>query len=187
MIKKCPRFRSSFSKRKTTPSSSSSSISSSTASDVSAEATSTLAMQALEVFMDILNRKSYTELLLLCERAGDIWFEDATMGVQEYVEEMVRCSRVFPDLQFDYESIECNGQDQAIIKGLRVSGTHQGPYGFGPYPEIPATQIKCQNDPEDVFLWIDPADGKITKVKFIAKGKLTGPPGFYQQIGGVIF
>lgn len=147
----------------------------------------TPAVEALKAFLSILNRGAMDELSQLFEQDADVVFVDAHMGVAEYAEEMVRACKAFPDLSFEWVSVEDLGQDKAILRGLRAQGTHQGPYGFGPYPTIEATQIKCKNDPEEVTLWINPATGKVRKALFVPKGELTGPPGFYTQIGGLIF
>ena len=67
-----------------------------------------------------------------------------------------------------------------------ASGTHTGaPYGFGPYPAIEATGRVVLNDPEEATITIDEKTGLITNMRFVAKGCRSGPPGFYEQIGGL--
>ena len=144
------------------------------------------AVTALQTFIDILDRGAIEELTHLFEDSAEVIFEDAFMNISEYIEEMVRACRAFPDLKFKWKSVKAEGDNKAVIRGLQAQGTHQRPYGFGPYPPIEATQIKCTNDPEDVIVWMG-SKGKISKAQFIPKGELTGPPGFYTQIGGLIF
>lgn len=90
----------------------------------------------------------------------------------------------FPDISFAWT--ETNTLDDGTVSSkVAVSGTHTGaPFGFGPFPPIEATGIKCQNDPEYVE-FITEGD-KIKTMKVVApKGSVkSGPPGFYVQIGG---
>ena len=91
----------------------------------------------------------------------------------------------FPDLFF------ASGQ-YSLLPGRRVymgihqiSGTHTGePFSFGPFPKIPATGIRCVNDPETMILEFDSLDR--VKAGYIqgSGGHLNGPPGLYMQIGG---
>ena len=149
----------------------------------------TLAEAAVEGFIEALNRVDVPRMRQLFEVDAEVIFEDTFMSVAEYFEEMLRLYPAFPDLSFTWQSVQAMGDDddQAILKGLRAQGTHTRPYGFGPYPEIEATHVVCKNDPEDVIVWVNPTNGKIRKAVFVPKGELTGPPGFYTQIGGLIF
>ena len=91
----------------------------------------------------------------------------------------------FPDLHFHWsESKELD--DGTVTSKVYVTGTHTGsPFGFGPFPPIEATGIKCQNDPEDVQWIIEGDKIKETRVICGTKGSTkAGPPGFYVQIGG---
>lgn len=141
---------------------------------------------AIESFIGILNRGATEEMPRLFQANADVVFTDAHMTIEEYTEEMKRACQAFPDLSFTWQSVEAIGTDQAVVRGLRAQGTHKGPYGFGPYPTIEPTHIVCKNDPEEVTVWVSP-HGQIRKALFVPKGQLTGPPGFYTQIGGIIF
>lgn len=141
---------------------------------------------AVKAFIHVLGSGDMEGLPNLFEEHADIIFTEAYMNIREYTEEMVRACKAFPDLSFTWQSVEAIGNDKAILRGLRAKGTHMGPYGFGPYPEVEATQTVCRNDPEEITVWISP-NGKIRKALFVPKGPLTGPPGFYEQIGGLIF
>jgi hypothetical protein len=52
-------------------------------------------------------------------------------------------------------------------------------------PKIKATGIFCSNDLENLEFIIE--DGKITSFRAIAFGEKTGPPGFYNQVAGLVF
>ena len=144
------------------------------------------AVEVLEAFFHASNRHDTNEMAQFFEERADVLFEETPMSVQEYIEECGRIFKAFPDLTFHWKSIESHGPDGAIMPGLYVLGTHKGPYAFGPYPEIAATNKVCRNDPEDFTIWLGPT-GKIRKAKIIPKGEMTGPAGLYTQIGGLVF
>ena len=91
----------------------------------------------------------------------------------------------FPDIKWEYEKMTEPRPGLVEISGFRVSGTHTGaPYTFRPdLPAIPAAGKFCQNDEENLTLHIN-AEGKIEEIQIVALGIFTGPPGFYEQIGG---
>lgn len=117
---------------------------------------------------------------------ADIVFDEAPMRTFDFIEEVTQTWRGFPDLGVEWTSIVALDEHTVLVKNYRSRGTHTGAYAFGPYPEIPPTNKKVVNDPEDVILKMD-EQGRIIKAKFVARGELTGPPGFYKQIGGLIF
>jgi hypothetical protein len=91
----------------------------------------------------------------------------------------------FPEIKFAYKSIEQKGPDRVVIEGIRCSGTHTGvPYSMVPgvFPAIEATGIACINDEER--FWFNIKDNKIDTLEVVALGTLSGPAGFYEQIGG---
>lgn len=92
----------------------------------------------------------------------------------------------FPDVRFVYDKIRLGDEtNEVVIEGLRAQGTHTGaPYTFAPevFPAIPATGIHCVNDEEVIELKLK--SGKIESMQVISLGCMTGPPGFYEQIGG---
>ena len=114
-------------------------------------------------------------------------FEDGnSMPAKVFVVEMSKLSTSFPDIIFDYESIRETQPGLVLVENLRVTGTHVGaPYGFSPYPELPTTNKYVVIDPERLW-WFQVKDGKVTKMDVISLGNITGPPGFYVQIGGVL-
>ena len=113
-------------------------------------------------------------------------FEDGqTMPVAAFVMTSNSIRKSFPDIVFQYEKIKETKPGRVLVDNYVVSGTHTGePYGFGPYPKIPAAGKHVVNDPGRI--WVQVEDGKITKMDVISLGDKTGPPGLYQQIGGVL-
>lgn len=115
-----------------------------------------------------------------------VWGEQGQHNMEwaDYVQVCKDVFASFPDINFAWsESNELN--DGTVTSKVVVSGTHTGaPFGFGPFPPIEATRIKCQNDPEYVE-WIVEGN-KVKQMKVVApEGSFkTGPPGFYVQIGG---
>jgi hypothetical protein len=73
--------------------------------------------------------------------------------------------------------------------GSVIAGTHTGaPYGLAStpgFPKIKAAGIEVLNDPETLEYIVE--GGKITAFKIYADGEKTGPPGFYNQIAGLVF
>ena len=107
-----------------------------------------------------------------------------TMGKEEYIQVSKDIVASFPDIHWEWtETQELN--DGTVTSKCVVTGTHTGaPFGFGPFPKIPANGVKCQNDPEYIEFIVE--GDLVKKMKVIpAKGSFkTGPPGFYLQIGG---
>lgn len=112
----------------------------------------------------------------------DLVFGEVKIPLKEMVEEMKNVTESFPDLSVRWNPCR-ETDDGKVITTIVVSGTHTGkPYGFGPYPKIEATGIKCQNDSEEVTFTFG-ADDKISLIETKPLGKF-GPTGFYSQIGG---
>lgn len=141
---------------------------------------------------------------------ADVLFKDAPMTLDGFLGEWAKIFRSFPDFYLRVEGGIDEQPDGTVIAVLNAGGTHTGtPYSFGPFPEIEATGIKVANDPEYVelgsviFTRINSLrhrrplnrrvcftieDGKIKKFAVESVGgELTGPPGLYTQIGGLIF
>jgi hypothetical protein len=105
----------------------------------------------------------------------------------EFVDLHERVVKSFPDIRFSHELIEEVSPGIVMIKNVQASGTHTGsPFAFGPYEEINATGMFVRNDPEDMLLTIDMETESIPLIHVTAKGKSSGPQGFYEQIGGLI-
>jgi len=112
------------------------------------------------------------------------WGEGQSMPWVDYVKECKDVFASFPDIHCEWsERSELN--DGTVTSKVVVTGTHTGaPFGFGPFPPIEATGIKCQNDPECVE-WIVEGDKlKEMKVTSPEGSTKTGPSGLYVQIGG---
>jgi len=93
----------------------------------------------------------------------------------------------FPDIHFKMDFIEELEGDKVMLDGLRAKGTHTKSYSCGPFPSIPATGKKrVAHDKETIVVHVG-KNGKFTRLSFIARGKSTGPVGFYKQIGGSAF
>ena len=93
--------------------------------------------------------------------------------------------RSFPDLHFSYKSIKETKPNCVFVDGIEATGTHTGePYTFVPgvFPAIPAAGTRVKNDEESSLFKM--RDGKIGTWEIVAFGSLTGPAGFYEQIGG---
>ncbi|CAB9502558.1 expressed unknown protein [Seminavis robusta] len=111
-------------------------------------------------------------------------FEDAPSITSDiWIAETEKAQQSFPDIHFQYESIKGDRSGMVLVEELNASGTHTGkPYGFAHFPPVSTTYNFIVNDPER--LWFKVKDGKITAMEVISLGDLTGPPGFYAQVGG---
>jgi hypothetical protein len=144
------------------------------------------AVTGAKAFIDIQNKGIYNKLIDVASPRCLFQFESAEFLLDTWIEDAGKIGSSYPDFHLSYERIIDISPTQAMIVNLQASGTHTGtPYGFGPYPEIPATGLHCKNDFEDVTVTIDPVSGMIICMSFVAKGPMTGPPGFYDQIGGI--
>jgi len=112
---------------------------------------------------------------------------EADMTFNEYVAELGNVWASFPDFEMTLLELPKSESHQQVTIHVRVSGTHTGkPYGFGPFPEIEAKGTECQNDPESITFALN-EDGVMTAMRVTMAGNLGGPPGFYTQIGGLVF
>ncbi|KAL7580567.1 hypothetical protein ACA910_003689 [Epithemia clementina (nom. ined.)] len=90
-----------------------------------------------------------------------------------------------PDMRFHYKTIKSIDDNRVLVDKFFGYGTHTGaPYSFGPYPPIEAKGAKFRDPPVEMTLTIK--DGKITHFVCDAKGTVVGPPGIYEQLGGII-
>ena len=144
--------------------------------------------QVVDQFVQCFRENNLEGIRALCTPECDLDFSETPMPLREYLDEYRRIMLSFPDF-----TLECRGvkrvsgkPNKFCLEFLQASGTHTGePYGFGPYPEVPTSNIKFRNDPERVIFTVDPARGnKVSNLLIIPSGEMTGPPGIYKQIGG---
>ena len=146
------------------------------------------AIIAAKRFVIEFNRHDLDSLAKTMAPKCIVEFAEAEMLCQAFIDESQNLLKSFPDIHFTYEVVKDVVPNVAIVEKLQVTATHTGdPYGFGPYPRIEAKGCKIKNDREDMTVTIDPETGLITRMKVTAHGRLSGPPGFYEQIGGILF
>jgi hypothetical protein len=144
------------------------------------------AATCVKAFLDSQNSGVRQTLLAVAAPGCLFRFEGAEFLLETWIEDSIKINSSFPDFHLYHEKIVDVSPTQAMIVNLQATGTHTGaPYGFGPYPEISATVIYCKNDYEDVTVTIDAETGMIVCMTVVAKGPSSGPPGFYDQIGGI--
>ena len=150
--------------------------------------TESKAVQAAKRFVETFNSHDAESIAKTMSPTCSIEFIEAKMSCDSFMEENRMVLKCFPDINFAYKSVKDIAPNVAFIDKLCVTATHTGaPYGFGPYPAIEPKGYKIKNDPEDTTITIDPETGLITRMKIVAHGRLSGPPGFYEQIGGILF
>lgn len=120
---------------------------------------------------------------------AEIVFGGVRMLIEHFVEEHDNLLRSFPDFDVALNDSDVSEDAESGIvtfHNIVASGTHTGAaYGFGPYPSVATTGIRCVNDPETVALHYD-QNCKVKKLVVTPLGPSTGPPGFYQNIGGIL-
>jgi len=118
-----------------------------------------------------------------------VYFEDDfQLNALECSRGLERLYKSFPDMKFSYGSISVprDNKNAVILDNVRCCGTHTGaPYSMVPglFPDIEATGTYCINDEERFILKLD-ENGKVRSMEVVALGSVTGPAGFYEQIGG---
>jgi hypothetical protein len=103
--------------------------------------------QVALAFLERLN--SHKSFVSLFQPKCDVCFPEAKMTVPDYQLEMDRCLLSFPNFHLGCTSDLQEQADGSVTVHVFGRGTHTGePYGFGPFPAIPAKGVVCQNDPE---------------------------------------
>eukprot|EP00523_Entomoneis_sp_CCMP467_P010116 CAMPEP_0168729800 /NCGR_PEP_ID=MMETSP0724-20121128/6401_1 /TAXON_ID=265536 /ORGANISM="Amphiprora sp., Strain CCMP467" /LENGTH=261 /DNA_ID=CAMNT_0008776717 /DNA_START=81 /DNA_END=869 /DNA_ORIENTATION=+ len=123
----------------------------------------------------------------------DVMFHDSDteFPVHEYLEACKNVFDSFPDMHYYWKKMsvlkpEPDVGTWVVVEDYYGIGTHTGaPFSFGPYEPIPATAIKAKDDFIEHGFLVN-HDGLISKSYVKAFGKIVGPPGFYQKIGGLI-
>ncbi|CAB9514394.1 expressed unknown protein [Seminavis robusta] len=91
----------------------------------------------------------------------------------------------FPDFSFRYQQVN-DKLGVVILTGFRASGTHTGtPFAFGPLDPIPPSGKFIENDPEQAYFYFrNDNHTQFCRVTWYTTGEMTGPDGFYTQLGG---
>jgi len=140
-----------------------------------------VALQFLELVAE------HKSIISLFHEKGECHFEEAKMLACHYDETCQTTYRSFPDLKLvtTEEGLE-EIEPGIVVVIITAQGTHTGePYCFGPFPEVEAKGTSVRNDPERLKFHVE--DGRIRKLEVEPLGRNTGPPGFYTQVGGLIF
>lgn len=146
-----------------------------------------LNIKCAEQMLDHWNNFRGVDAMLECFSSKKALFapEDfPALSVEVMAQGHINLMKSFPDMKFTYKKIIEEEPNLVRVEGLVCSGTHTGePYSMAPgFPAIPATGKFCQNDEEQLYVTL--VDNKIEKVEIVAFGSVTGPAGFYEQIGG---
>ncbi|KAL7558565.1 hypothetical protein ACA910_000089 [Epithemia clementina (nom. ined.)] len=114
------------------------------------------------------------------------WIDsDMDMLGKDFHESMKIAYASMPDLKFHYSSITSIDEERVLISNLYAYGTHTGaPFSFGPYPPLEAKGAKFQDAPIELTATVK--NGTITHSLCDAKGEMVGPPGMYEQLGGIL-
>ncbi|KAL7560051.1 hypothetical protein ACA910_000088 [Epithemia clementina (nom. ined.)] len=114
------------------------------------------------------------------------WIDsDMDMLGKDFHESMKIAYASMPDLKFHYSSITSIDEERVLISNLYAYGTHTGaPFSFGPYPPLEAKGAKFQDAPIELTATVK--NGKIAHSLCDAKGEMVGPPGMYEQLGGIL-
>jgi hypothetical protein len=146
-------------------------------------------MDIVDELIECVNRGDVQGQLALASDDCMACFEDMPdMPWASYVQVNADLIASFPDFSISGFKKEVSGNKVSLVDCV-VGGTHTGvPYGLSDtpsFPKIKATGMPAYNDPETLEFTIE--GGKITSFRAIAFGEKTGPPGFYNQVAGLIF
>jgi hypothetical protein len=146
-------------------------------------------MDTVDKLVQCINRGDTQGMLTLASDDCMVSFEAMTeMPWVAYVKayEDVRAS--FPDFSMSVFEKVVSGNKISLVDCV-FAGTHTGaPFGLWNtprFPKIKSTGIAVRNDPEILEFTIE--CGKITAFRLIACGENSGPPGFYNQVAGLVF
>ena len=119
-----------------------------------------------------------------------------TVPNETQAKEIQRLFDSFPNFNITFDGIKQINETQVKVEKVQVTGTHTGkPFSFGPYEEIPTSNKHVILDQENLLITIASEDDnngvyggdlKIIESSIRALGPMTGPPGFYMSIGGMI-
>jgi ketosteroid isomerase-like protein len=148
-----------------------------------------MTMDVVDEVVQCINRGDVEGQLALGSDDCTARFEDMPdMPWAAYVKANADLSASFPDFSISGFKKVVSGNKISLVDCV-VAGTHTGvPFGLPNTPGCPkikATDITALNDPETLEFTIE--DGKITSFRAIAFGEKTGPPGFYNQVAGLVF
>jgi hypothetical protein len=146
-------------------------------------------MNAVDQLVHCINTGDTQGQLDLASDDCMVSFEDMTdMPWATYVKANEEITASFPDFSISGFKRMVSGNKVSLV-GCVVGGTHTGvPYGIKDVPGCPtikAIGIVVLNDPETLEGTSE--GGKITALRIIAYGEKTGPPGFYNQVAGLVF
>lgn len=140
-------------------------------------------MEFVELFMHFFEKHDVKGIDFLSKLETQISFKETTMLIGDFLDELDGMFKSFPDMSFEARDIKVIAPGKVEVGFFQTNGTHTGkPYGFGPYPEVPTSNIKFKNDPERFVFEVE--DGKLNKLTVIPTGEYSGPMGAYLQIGG---
>lgn len=115
-------------------------------------------------------------------------YGEMTLKNQEFLAEMTNMYKSFPDLSMrrygKIEQVPSKIEHAFTVKCAQVQtkGTHTGaPYGFGPFPAMPAEGKSITTEGTEMALTVDDRTRKIIKVE---KPGMSGPGAIYTQVGG---
>ena len=129
-------------------------------------------------------------VLLTTTRSADNFNLAILLPFQQCTKETIKSFSGNTNDWDDWDSVkEVRGKPNLVhVKNYYGRGTHTGkPFAFGPYPPIEPKGVVVQDEPIQLYLTIDEETSRIIHCDVQANGNMCGPPGFYTQIGGIIF
>ena len=113
-------------------------------------------------------------------------FKEFEAELEDYARESQNLYDAFPDFNVKHtvdNPITLREDGVVVIDRIVPNGHHTGkPYSFGPCEPIEPKGTYVENSPETIYLHF--RGDKIYKQEIVSHGEMTGPPGFYTQLGG---
>lgn len=139
-----------------------------------------------EQWIDAFNCRDLKGVRNLCADDFVCYYKGADNGipVEMFLDTLLKLLASFPDVCCSFDEIQEVMDGVVRVTNFRSRGTHTGkPFGFGPYPEVPTSQIVVESEPN--HLTIEIVNGKMTRYEIDPKGaQLVGSPLFYVRVGG---
>lgn len=143
--------------------------------------------KTVALFFQLINRHRIQEIATQCFAPnGTIAFQNMSTAIGEFCTEMESIVMSFPNFDISFTTIAEKSFGIVVVEDGVATGTHTGAaYGFGPFPPVAKSHRTVRNDPERYEFHLD-ENQRITHCRVCCRdeGALSGPAGFYEQVGG---
>lgn len=136
-------------------------------------------------FFRLVNEHNMRGAFDCFDPSASIDYDSLSICATELCNEMETLLRAFPGYIVKHSTAREVSPGCVIVEFVVASGTHTGgSYAFGPFPPVVASGKFVRNDRECYTFQLDERN-RVTHCRVNCKdGILSGPGGFYEQVGG---